>query len=346
MRLALIGCGQVVERYHLPALSAIPELRVSCVVEASPERRRAIAPRFPGVMICAGLDRALEAGVADAALIATPPATHADIAQRCLVAGWHVLVEKPMAGSSVEAAAIVDAADRARRCAAVGFNRRFRRPWSDARRLLASLGSDGWDDAALTMAFDTTRWRSVASLQQEGEALTGLLEDVVPHQADLLAFLFDRPIVRVRAQDMRFRRGQSVELAYAVELRNGAVISCRARHGPGHLELLEARRGRRMLAVTPDDMLWAARWPRLSRRLAGAWSKAADAGRRVAGRPSATVTSFILQLRAFTRMTEGESAGVLADGAVGFAACAAGDALRASAIGRGTDWTMVEDSKV
>ena len=86
-----------------------------------------MAPRFPGVPAFATLDEALAAGAAEAALIATPPATHADLAGRCLAAGWHVLVEKPMAASHADAARIVRAAERAGRSVAVGFNRRFRR---------------------------------------------------------------------------------------------------------------------------------------------------------------------------------------------------------------------------
>ncbi len=82
---------------------------------------------------------------------------------------------------------------------AVGFHRRFRRSWATARRLLAGSDPNGWQDASLTLAFDTTRWRAAASLATEAAALSSLLDDVVTHQADLLAFLLDRPIVRLRA---------------------------------------------------------------------------------------------------------------------------------------------------
>ena len=95
----MIGCGQVVERFHLPALAAAPGVALSCAVEQSAERRRAMAPRLGGATLHEELDQALDAGAADAALIATPPSTHAELAARCLAAGWHVLVEKPMAAT-------------------------------------------------------------------------------------------------------------------------------------------------------------------------------------------------------------------------------------------------------
>lgn len=50
----------------------------------------------------------LDASNADAAIIATPPQTHYELAMRAMRAGMHVLVEKPMAMSSSEAEHMVD----------------------------------------------------------------------------------------------------------------------------------------------------------------------------------------------------------------------------------------------
>ena len=343
MRLALIGCGQVVERYHLPALSALPEVRVSCIVEASRERRREIANLLAGIPSYADLDEALAADPTDAALIATAPATHAVLARRCLAAGWHVLIEKPMAACLVEAGEIVAEAALAERRVAVGFNRRFRRSWSMARNLLAAVGPGGFEHVTFTLAFDTKRWRSAASLSEEGAALAGLIEDVIPHQADVLAFLFDRPIVRLRAQEVRFRKGHSIGVTYVAQLRDGSAVRCTARHGPGHLELFEACRGGRRLAVAPEAVIDGVRMPILRRRCSDAWAQALGACRRILRQPSSTVASFVSQYRAFQSVVRGESPGVLADGMAGAAACAVGDALRGSVVGGGADWIEVRE---
>jgi predicted dehydrogenase len=47
----------------------------------------------------------------EAVVIATPPATHADLALRCIEAGRHVLVEKPLADSYEAGLSIVEAAE-------------------------------------------------------------------------------------------------------------------------------------------------------------------------------------------------------------------------------------------
>jgi predicted dehydrogenase len=343
VRLALIGCGRVIERYHLPALAAIPQMRVSCLVDPSHERRRELAGKFPDAPTFADIEQALAAGGADAALIATPPGTHATLARGCLDAGWHVLIEKPMAGSLAEAAQLGSAAKRAGKHVAVGFNRRFRWTWAAARRLLGTAGPESHEAAMFRLAFDTRRWHSAAGLEHEATAVAALLEDVVPHQVDLLAFLFDRRIAQVCVEEVRFRRGISVELTYCVRLRDGPLVRCVAAHAPDHVELLEAHQGGHTLFVTPDAVMQAARPSTLHRRCASAWGRLIDAGHRLAGRPSATVTSFMLQHCAFHEKVHGGSAAVLADAAAGAAACATGEAIRASLVGGGATWKPVEE---
>jgi predicted dehydrogenase len=204
LRLAIIGCGRVVERHHLPALAAVAEVAVSCLVETSGERRAAAAKKCRGAAPCAELDQALSLDLAHAALIATPPASHADLARRCLAAGLHVLVEKPLAVSAAEARDVVRAAARADRRLAVGFNRRFRPSWRAARRLLAAAGGTAVEDARLTLVFDTRPWGTATALADEHGAMVNLLADVAPHQLDLLAFLFGNPVKRVRSERLRF----------------------------------------------------------------------------------------------------------------------------------------------
>ena len=57
------------------------------------------------------LDKLLDLGL-DAAAIATPVSTHYPLAERCLRAGPHVLVEKPLASTVSEARALLELASR------------------------------------------------------------------------------------------------------------------------------------------------------------------------------------------------------------------------------------------
>jgi predicted dehydrogenase len=76
----------------------------------------------------------------DGAVIATPNDTHTPLAITCLEAGVSTLIEKPLASSSEEGLAIVAAAERTRRVAAVGYASRFR----ESTGLLAQLLRNGF----------------------------------------------------------------------------------------------------------------------------------------------------------------------------------------------------------
>lgn len=109
--MALVGCG-VMGLRHARVLAADPGVEL-VTHDLVPERARAAAERFGG--------RATAAvpGEIDAAVIATPSSTHADVAHPLLARGVWCLVEKPLA-HTVDGARALDGP----RCA-VGHVERF-----------------------------------------------------------------------------------------------------------------------------------------------------------------------------------------------------------------------------
>src|SRR5450432_541496 len=99
--LAQLGCG-----YWGPNLlrnfSALPGSRVKYVVDASAERRAFVRDNFPQTATLETHQPVLDDPEIDAVVIATPAATHFDLARAALKAGKHVFVEKPMATKAAE----------------------------------------------------------------------------------------------------------------------------------------------------------------------------------------------------------------------------------------------------
>jgi predicted dehydrogenase len=89
--------------------------RVTAICDLRDDRLAAAAARHPGVATMRDVGELLAHPAVDAVAIATPVSTHADIAMRALQAGKHVLVEKPMAASSVDARRLIDEAARRKR---------------------------------------------------------------------------------------------------------------------------------------------------------------------------------------------------------------------------------------
>jgi len=84
-----------------------PELRFWGLCEMSHERVAKFEGRYPGMHACASFDEVLADPTVDAVSIATPPATHYALAEKALLAGKHVLVEKPLTTTAAEADALI-----------------------------------------------------------------------------------------------------------------------------------------------------------------------------------------------------------------------------------------------
>jgi predicted dehydrogenase len=101
MKTGLIGLG-----YWGPNLARVlsqarqSEFAACCDLDEA--RRRKTARQYPGVAMFNNLSELLDTNV-EAVLIATPIGTHYELARRCLLAGKHVFVEKPLADTSARA---------------------------------------------------------------------------------------------------------------------------------------------------------------------------------------------------------------------------------------------------
>lgn len=86
--LALVGVGKIARDQHLPALAASDAFDLVASVDP--------AARLPGLPAYAELEQALDAQPQIRAVaLCTPPAVRAQLAQRALRRGCHVLLEKP-----------------------------------------------------------------------------------------------------------------------------------------------------------------------------------------------------------------------------------------------------------
>jgi predicted dehydrogenase len=90
-----------------------PDADVRWICEKDSRRLDEFAGRYPSVRATERLDDLLDDPELDGVVLATPVHTHYDLAQRCLEAGKHTFVEKPLAISSEHALALVDFATRA-----------------------------------------------------------------------------------------------------------------------------------------------------------------------------------------------------------------------------------------
>jgi predicted dehydrogenase len=179
-RVLLVGYGRRGRDWR----AAVAKRRGSSVVAiVDPDERQRAAAETEGLRAWEALEPALTAAVADATVIATPPALHAAQAIACLGAGMDVLVEKPLALSRQEAGAVAAAGDAAGRRALAVHNFRHR-PLERSLRGALEAGKIG----ALRVAAVTTARPTSAPRYHHPEHYP--LWELAVHHFDLLRLRF------------------------------------------------------------------------------------------------------------------------------------------------------------
>jgi predicted dehydrogenase len=121
---------------HVRVLASEARCTSLHVAEPDPRRHAEIRKIAPGARIVESAEALLDAVAAT--IIATPASTHAHLAETCLRAGKHVLIEKPLATSLSDAGAVAASARRAGTVAMIGHLMIFHPAVRRLRTLLAS----------------------------------------------------------------------------------------------------------------------------------------------------------------------------------------------------------------
>lgn len=116
----------------------------------------------------------------DAIAVATPANTHYKVARHCMLAGKHVLVEKPLALNSMDAKELIDLANTRNLVLAVGHLYRMNPAVIELKKELQSIGR---------IHYVTLRY---TSLNADPPADCGVIFDYGSHLFDILVFLFER----------------------------------------------------------------------------------------------------------------------------------------------------------
>jgi predicted dehydrogenase len=100
LRIGVVGAGAW-GRNHVRTIATLPDAELTAVCDADQKVRDRIAKQYPAALVTPEVGALLER--VEAVVVASPAATHAEIALRCIDAGKPCLVEKPFALSVADA---------------------------------------------------------------------------------------------------------------------------------------------------------------------------------------------------------------------------------------------------
>jgi predicted dehydrogenase len=110
VRIAVVGAGYWGPNIVRNAL-ALPDTELTWVCDRDLDRARSVVGAQSAIRVAAELDEVLADDSVEAVAIATPPATHEELGLRCVEAGRHLLVEKPLAHTYAAGLRMVTAAE-------------------------------------------------------------------------------------------------------------------------------------------------------------------------------------------------------------------------------------------
>ncbi|MEE8385377.1 MAG: Gfo/Idh/MocA family oxidoreductase, partial [Dehalococcoidia bacterium] len=121
----IVGCGRVADRRIAPVFAKTEDAALSAFCSRDLSKARAYCDRHGGRRAYGSLDDLLADDDVQIVYLATPNALHAEQASRCLAAGKHVLVDKPLATDAQAASSMVEAARTNGRLLGVMHQQRF-----------------------------------------------------------------------------------------------------------------------------------------------------------------------------------------------------------------------------
>jgi phthalate 4,5-cis-dihydrodiol dehydrogenase len=212
VRLGVAGLGRAF-MLMLPTLAHHPRIRIVACADPRPEARARFEAEFDG-RAHAEFAALCDDPEVEAIYLATPHGRHAEQALRATQAGKHLLVEKPMAVTLADCAAMVEAAAKAGTYLMLGHSHGQDGPVRHARRMIAD-GRFGAPRLITALNCTDFLWRPRRPEELDTAQGGGVVFSQAAHQLDIIRVLGGGMLRGLRAQTVP---GRGTEGAYAAFL--------------------------------------------------------------------------------------------------------------------------------
>ena len=187
LNVGLVGFGFAGKVFHAPVIRAVKGLQLTTIVQ----RHGPPDPKYADVTFVRSVEDMLARDI-DLVVVATPNTSHHPIAKQALLAGKHVVVDKPFTPTLADAEDLVRLAKRQRRIVTVYQDRRYTGDFATVQQVVAegALGRI----VMFESHFDRFRPELKPNAWRE-QALpgSGVWFDIGPHLFDQALLLFGIP---------------------------------------------------------------------------------------------------------------------------------------------------------
>lgn len=188
LRFALIGYGSAARVFHAPLISGVPTLQLATICSTKPA---VVAADWPEVAVVATPQAAFDDPAIDCVVIATGNDSHHPLARAALLAGKHVVVDKPCTVTLEQTQDLLQLAAAQGRVLTVFQNRRWDADFLALRQVLES----GVLGRVVHFESHFDRYRPVVPVRWREQDMpgSGLWFDLGSHLVDQALQLFGMP---------------------------------------------------------------------------------------------------------------------------------------------------------
>ena len=192
INVGLIGFGAAGQVFHAPIIVSVDGLRLHKVTARKPEQQQMLHERYPDAIGVGSADDIINADDIDLVVVATSNDMHYPFAKAALLAGKHVVVEKPFTNTHGEADELIELAKKQGRLMSVHHNSRWHSDFLTVKR----INQSGRLGRVVSFEARFDRFRSVLRENAWREADlpgSGILYDLGAHLIDQAVQLFGLP---------------------------------------------------------------------------------------------------------------------------------------------------------
>ncbi len=199
INLGIIGVGQVAEFKHMRLLSDMPDVCLHSIADTDPERLEHVGNRYAVERRYSDHNELLGDRDVDAVAIITPPAEHVALAIDAILAGKHVIIEKPLCLDLGEARNLIAEAKKSPVIVMQSFHMRWHRLILEARTMV-NKGQLGEIESIRSVWNSPINYDgSLAPWRYDRTQGGGALLELSVHHYDLWRFLLGAEIEEVSA---------------------------------------------------------------------------------------------------------------------------------------------------
>lgn len=217
---AVISFGISAKTFHTPFITTNPGFSLDMVMERNGETAK---DRYPNVQVVKTLEEVLGNSKIELVVIASPNTTHFAYAKAAMLAGKHVVVEKPFTNTADEAKELVNLSESTGKICAVFHNRRYVADFLTMKSIL-DKGLIG-EPREFFAHYDRFRPepRTYGLWREDILPGSGVFYDLGPHLIDQALVLFGTPLT-ITADIRKQKEYSKVDDYFDIRLDYGTLI--------------------------------------------------------------------------------------------------------------------------